>query len=53
MKVNWSDIGKKIGGAAPMIATMFGGPAAGAVTAMVASALGVEEEGASKADLRS
>ena len=43
MKINWKDIGKTVGGVAPMIATLFGGPAAGAVTAMVASALGVEE----------
>jgi len=42
MKFNWSDIGKKIGSAAPMIATLVGGPAAGAVTSMVASTLGVE-----------
>lgn len=41
--MNWKSIGKKIGGAAPMVATLFGGPAAGAVTSMVASALGVEE----------
>jgi hypothetical protein len=43
--VNWSDIGKNILGAAPIIGTLLGGPAGaavGAAASIVSSALGVE-----------
>ena len=40
--MNWDDIKNKIGGVAPVIATMFGGPMAGAVTKMIANTLGVD-----------
>lgn len=40
--MDWNDIKNKIGGAAPVIATMFGGPMAGAVTKMIANTLGVQ-----------
>lgn len=43
MKINWSDIKKTIGGAAPLIGTLLGGPAGGAVATLVAGALGVED----------
>lgn len=38
--MNWSDVGKAIGSAAPMVGTLLGGPAGAAVGALVASALG-------------
>ena len=40
--MDWDAIKNKIGGVAPVIATMFGGPMAGAVTKMIANTLGVE-----------
>ncbi len=43
--MNWKDIVSKISAAAPMVGTLLGGPAGGAiggVLSMVASALGVE-----------
>jgi hypothetical protein len=40
--MNWDKVKEKIGGAAPLIATLIGGPAAGGIVSMVASALGVE-----------
>ena len=40
--MNWDDIKNKIGKSAPIIATMFGGPMAGAVTKMIANTLGVD-----------
>ena len=40
--MNWDSIKNKIGGVAPVIATMFGGPMAGAVTKMIANTLGVD-----------
>ena len=39
--MGWDDIKNTIGKHAPMIATMLGGPAAGAITKMVANKLGV------------
>jgi hypothetical protein len=38
--MNWSDIAKTVGSAAPLLGTLLGGPAGAAVGAMVASALG-------------
>ncbi|MNH03037.1 hypothetical protein D3C81_1151060 [compost metagenome] len=38
--MNWSDIGKIIGTAAPTVGTLLGGPAGAAVGALVASVLG-------------
>lgn len=40
--MNWSDIKKAVGKAAPMLGTLVAGPAGGAVGAMISSALGVE-----------
>lgn len=42
--MNWSDIGKFIGGAAPVVGTLLGGPAGAAVGALVASALGTTND---------
>ncbi len=39
--MDWKDIASTIGSAAPLLGTLIGGPAGGAVGAMVASALGV------------
>ncbi|MEI8609948.1 3TM-type holin [Enterovibrio norvegicus] len=50
----WDTIKDLLGGAAPLIGTVIGGPAGGAVGAMVASALGVEATPeAIEAELRS
>lgn len=38
--MNWSDIGRVIGGAAPVLGTLLGGPAGGAVGGLIAAALG-------------
>ena len=38
--MNWTDIAKTVGSAAPLLGTLLGGPAGAAVGAMVASALG-------------
>ena len=38
--MNWSDIGRVIGNAAPTLGALLGGPAGGAVGALIASALG-------------
>lgn len=40
--MNWSDIGKKIGGIAPLLGGAVGGPGGSAIGSMVASVLGVE-----------
>ena len=42
--MQWKDVGNVIGKAAPLIGTLLGGPAGGAVGAMVASALGVKND---------
>lgn len=42
--MNWSDIGKAVGSAAPMVGTLLGGPAGAAVGALVASALGTRND---------
>ncbi|MFJ3486564.1 hypothetical protein ACIPL1_24645 [Pseudomonas sp. NPDC090202] len=42
--MNWSDIGKAVGAAAPMVGTLLGGPAGAAVGALVSSALGVPND---------
>lgn len=47
--MNWSDIGKIVGNAAPIVGTLLGGPAGGAVGAMVASALGTTNDAESVA----
>ncbi|AZU97877.1 hypothetical protein [Vibrio phage LP.1] len=40
----WNKIKEFIGGAAPIVGSLFGGPVGGAVGALVASTLGVENE---------
>lgn len=40
--MNWTDIGSKIGKMAPLVGTLLGGPAGGAVGALVATALGTD-----------
>jgi len=42
--MNWSDIGRIIGAAAPTVGTLLGGPAGAAVGALVSSALGVTND---------
>lgn len=42
--MNWSDIGRAVGSAAPMLGTLLGGPAGAAVGALVASALGTRND---------
>lgn len=42
--MNWSDIGKFIGGAAPVVGTLLGGPAGAAVGALVSQALGTTND---------
>ncbi|QDH49672.1 hypothetical protein KYLE_63 [Pantoea phage Kyle] len=40
--MNWSDIGKAIGGAAPILGGLLGGPAGAAIGSVVSATLGVE-----------
>jgi len=42
--MNWSDVGRVIGGAAPTLGALLGGPAGGAVGALIASALGTASD---------
>lgn len=42
--MNWSDIGRIVGAAAPTVGTLLGGPAGAAVGALVSSALGVTND---------
>jgi hypothetical protein len=42
--MNWSDIGKTIAGAAPLIGSVIGGPAGGAVGTLISKALGCENK---------
>ncbi len=42
--MDWDSIGKVVGEAAPIIGTLLGGPAGGAVGSIVATVLGVENE---------
>lgn len=42
--MNWSDVGRVIGGAAPTLGVLLGGPAGGAVGALIASALGTASD---------
>lgn len=42
--MNWSDIGNIIGKSAPLVGTLLGGPAGGAVGALVANVLGVKDD---------
>jgi len=42
--MNWSDIGKFVGNAAPLVGTLLGGPAGAAVGALVANALGTTND---------
>lgn len=41
MSLNWKDIAADVGKAAPLVGTLLGGPAGGAIGAIVSSALGV------------
>jgi len=41
--MNWSEIGKAIGNAAPMVGGLLGGPAGAAIGSVVAATLGVED----------
>ena len=41
--MNWSDIGKKVGGALPLIGSLLGGPAGASIGSLAAHALGVED----------
>lgn len=41
--MNWSDIKSTVGAAAPILGSLLGGPAGGAVGAMIASTLGVDD----------
>lgn len=43
MKMNWDAVKSVVGKSAPLIGTLLGGPAGGAVATMVAGALGVED----------
>jgi len=43
MKLTWNDVKKTLGKGAPLIGTLLGGPAGGAVASLVAGALGVED----------
>ena len=42
MSLSWSDVGKAIGGIAPIVGTALGGPAGAVVGSLVASALGTD-----------
>lgn len=42
--MNWKDVGKLVGKAAPILGTALGGPAGAALGTMVAGALGVDNE---------
>jgi hypothetical protein len=42
--MNWSDLGKTIAGFAPLLGTVVGGPAGGAIGSVIASAFGVEDK---------
>lgn len=45
--MDWSSIGRIIGNAAPLVGSLLGGPAGGAVGALVACALGADNDPAS------
>jgi len=42
--MNWSDVGRVVGNAAPTLGALLGGPAGGAVGALIASALGTSSD---------
>lgn len=42
--MDWKDIGKTIAGAAPLIGSVIGGPAGGAVGTLISKALGCEDK---------
>lgn len=42
--MNWSDLGKTIAGYAPLLGSVIGGPAGGAIGAIVASTFGVTDK---------
>lgn len=42
--MNWADVTKFLGGAAPVVGTLLGGPAGGAVGELISKALGVEDK---------
>ena len=41
--MNWSDLGKTIAGFAPLLGSVIGGPAGGALGSVIASTFGVED----------
>lgn len=42
--MNWDNVKEFLGGAAPVVGTLLGGPAGGAVGGLIAKALGVKDE---------
>jgi len=42
--MTWEDVGRAVAKAAPMLGTVLGGPAGGAIGSIVASAFGVEDD---------
>lgn len=48
--MNWKDLAERVGKFAPMVGTVLGGPAGGVVGAMVASALGVDNNPSAVSD---
>ena len=44
MSVSWSDIGKDVANAAPILGTLLGGPAGGAIGALISSTLGTSHD---------
>jgi hypothetical protein len=48
--MNWKSVAKSVGQVAPLLGTVLGGPAGGAVGALVSSALGVDNDPSSVAN---
>lgn len=48
--MNWSDLGKTVAGFAPLLGSVVGGPAGGAIGSVIASAFGVENKPQAIAD---
>jgi len=47
MSLTWADVGRAVGGIAPILGTALGGPAGAVVGSMIASALGTNNDPAS------